>query len=106
MFEQIMTYIRKKNPNYTYNFNDFQIMVAGEEVELFWNPDFIISRPTQKELDQITNEEIRVNNKKEAVKCLLNVVENSGDILDPNDGTLALIKGVLSVYYKGVWVEI
>lgn len=101
-----MTYIRKQNPNYTYNFNDFQIMVAGGEIELVWNPDFIISKPTQEQLNEITNEEIRVNNKKEAVKCLLNVVENSSDILDPIDGTLALIKGVLSVYYKGAWVEI
>lgn len=100
----VIEFIRKTEPNYVYRGPmDFTIVVDSEENFSFQDWNLKMDMPDINECLKLKDEKF---NKKESVKCVLNVVKNYDDIISPVEGSLIIHKGELHVFMNGVWKPI
>ncbi len=106
-YNKIMVYIRKYKPDYIYDMNIFMLKNNNGNIEFnYWNTDYGISKPTDEQLDMITDEEIENMLKYKKTSSKIEIFEDEQFVIDPQEGSTAYIKGVLKAYKNGKWFVI
>lgn len=106
-FQKIKILLKKRNGNYEYNSDDFKLIYKNGNYEIKdWNVNKLGFKPTQSELNKITEIELEEENKRIYVNNIINIVDNTNHIIKPKEGNIVYSKndGKLMIYVNNQWL--